>query len=333
MVRASVAEWLAGRDVAWSRIAASRTGKRLHLPVYPFDTQEYWHTVEHGTGVLVAELHAGQADVAAHRPLELDRVPRLAQPRFGVEHLGDAGAGADRLLQGRHALPEHAQRPDQVRDVRVEGEERAEGQVAGDHAPSAEPEHAEQPEQREELERRHEDRVETRDVERACDDRAAPRAELARERTPCADALDDADAGDRLLHQRGRSAPGLLQPLRLRVIAPRVGPAREADQGQRDQDDDRQPPVDHEQDDCDGEDRQHVADRVADRVHHPRHVLRVRRRAAHQLAGPDAVVVARVEPQCVREDRVADASVGACAVTDRVEVAHGARRHLQQADA
>jgi hypothetical protein len=72
---------------------------------------------------------------------------------------------------------------------------------------------------------------------------------------------------------------------------------------------------------------------VADRVHHPGDVLRIRGGAAHQLAGADAVVVGGVEPERVREDRVANPRVGCGAVADRVDVAHAARDDLEQPDA
>ena len=77
-----------------------------------------------------------------------------------------------------------------------------------------------------------------------------------------------------------------------------------------------------------------VADRVADRVHHPRDVLRVGRGARHQLARPDAVVVARVEPQRVREDRVANARIRpAPGSGSRRGGATRARDDLEQPDA
>ena len=71
---------------------------------------------------------------------------------------------------------------------------------------------------------------------------------------------------------------------------------------------------------------------MADRVHHPRDVLRVGRGAAQQLARADAVVVGRVEPQRVGEERVAHAGVGVGAVADRVQVAERARADLEQPD-
>src|SRR5204863_4127896 len=96
-----------------------------------------------------------------------------------------------------------------------------------------------QAEQGEELERRHEDGVEPRDLERPVDDAGAARPELAGERAARADALHDADAGDRLLDQGRGVAPRRLQALGLRVIAPRVAPAGEAYGRQLDEDDQR----------------------------------------------------------------------------------------------
>ena len=114
--------------------------------------------VEHEAVALVPEADALEPDVALR--LELDRMARLAQLRLGLEHLGDPAARGERLLQRRHALAEHAQRPDEHHHVGVEGDERADGQVAVDHAAAAEPEHGGDPEQRQHLEHRDEDRVE-----------------------------------------------------------------------------------------------------------------------------------------------------------------------------
>ena len=80
-------------------------------------------TVEHRMPVLVTETHAGQPYVAADGLLEPDRMAWLAKLRLRLQHLRDACARSDRLLECGHALPEHAQRPDEIRDVRVEREE------------------------------------------------------------------------------------------------------------------------------------------------------------------------------------------------------------------
>ena len=71
---------------------------------------------------------------------------------------------------------------------------------------------------------------------------------------------------------------------------------------------------------------------MADRIHHPRDVLRVGGGAAQQLAGADTVVVGGVEPKRVGKDRVAHARVRSRAVADREDVAHPAGDHLEQAD-
>ena len=288
--------------------------------------------VQNRMTALVSELDARQAHVTSYGPLQRLRMARVAELRLGVQHLGDARARAERLLQRRDTLAEHAQRPDKHRDIRVERDERAEAEIARDHASPAEPEHGDQPEHREELERRHEHRIQPGDVERAVDDRAAACPELRGQRAPGPEAFHDPDAAHGLLDQRGRLAPALLQPLGARVVAPRVRPAGKRDQRQRDQHDQRQLPVQKEQHNRDREHRQDVTDRVADRVHHPRDVLRVGRRTRHQLARPNAVVVARVQAKRVREDRVANARVRPCPVLDRVQVPDGARTHLQQPD-
>jgi hypothetical protein len=64
---------------------------------------------------------------------------------------------------------------------------------------------------------------------------------------------------------------------------------------------------------------------VAHRIEQPRDKLRVVRRAAHQLSGSDAVVIARVEPEHVVEDPVADRCLPAPAVADREVMTHRAR--------
>ena len=156
--------------------------------------------------------------------------------------------------------------------------------------------------------------------------------ELGGERAAGTEALHDPDAAHRLLDQSGSLAPALLQPFGAGVVAPRIRPGREGDQRQRDQHDQSEPPVQHQQDDRDRAHRQDVADRVPDRVHHACDVLRVRRRARHQLTRPDAVVVARVQPQCVREDRIANARIRPRPVANGIQVPHRSGAHLQQPD-
>jgi hypothetical protein len=85
---------------------------------------------------LVAEADSLQANVPSSGMLELLRVARLAQPRLGLQHLGDPGARGQRLLQRRDALAEHAQRPDEHHHVGVEGHERAGAQISRHHLPA-----------------------------------------------------------------------------------------------------------------------------------------------------------------------------------------------------
>src|SRR5438445_13307681 len=59
---------------------------------------------------LVAEPNVLEADGAA-RAAQLRRMARLSELRFRVEHFADPGARADGLLQRRHTLAQHAQRP------------------------------------------------------------------------------------------------------------------------------------------------------------------------------------------------------------------------------
>ena len=95
----------------------------------------------------------------------------------------------------------------------------------------------------------------------------------------------------------------LLVDLRALGVAARVAAEADAEERQRREHGDREPPVDDEQHRRRADDRQHVADGVADRVEEPRHQLRVVRRAGDQLARADPVVVARVELERPAEDR------------------------------
>ena len=71
---------------------------------------------------------------------------------------------------------------------------------------------------------------------------------------------------------------------------------------------------------------------MADRVHHPRDVLRVGRGAAEELTRADAVVVGRVEAERVREERVPDAGIRLRAVPDRIDMTEPTGADLQQPD-
>jgi hypothetical protein len=229
--------------------------------------------VEHRVVALVAEADGLEANVAAHRALQLLRVPRLPQLRLRLQHLRDPAARAERLLQGRHPLAEHAQRPDEHHDVGVEGDERADGELAADHAAAAEPQHGRDPEQRQHLQHGDEDRVEPRQVECALHDLVASAAEAALERVPGAEALDDPDPADGLLDEGRGLRPRLLQLASARVVAARVEPRAETDERHGDQHDQGKLRVEEQHHDRHCDDRQDVADRVADRVHHPRDVL------------------------------------------------------------
>ena len=85
---------------------------------------------------------------------------------------------------------------------------------------AAEPENRKQSDQGEELEQRHEDRIEAGDVERALHDVVASPAKLRREWCTGTESLDDANAGNRFLHERRCRRPALLQPLGPLVVAP-----------------------------------------------------------------------------------------------------------------
>ena len=197
--------------------------------------------VEHEAVALVAEADAVEPDVALR--VELDRMARLAQLRLGLEHLRDPAARGERLLQRRHALAEHAQRPDEHHHVSVEGDERADGEIAVDHAAAADPEHGGDPEQRQHLEHRDEDRVEPREREGAVHDLDAAAAEARGQRVAGAEPLDDADPADGLLDERRRLGPAGLQLAGALVVLARVEPRADGHERHRDQHHQREPPV------------------------------------------------------------------------------------------
>ena len=122
--------------------------------------------------------------------------------------------GRDRTLDRPDALPDRAQRVDEERDVEAECREGADRDVAGERLVTAVPEHDERADQGKHLERRQEDRVDVRDVERRADDIVGAGPEARRQRRLGAEALHDADAGDRLLDERGRLGEALLVDLR-----------------------------------------------------------------------------------------------------------------------
>src|SRR5581483_11991089 len=105
----------------------------------------------------------------------------------------------------------------------------------------------------------------------------------------------------------------------------------EADQRERREHGDRQPPVDREQHRGRPDDRQDVPHRVPDVVEEPRDEAGVVRRAGDQVARADPVVVAGVELERAPEDPVADVRVGARIVENRVVVPHRAGDRLDDA--
>src|SRR6185503_1627973 len=109
----------------------------------------------------------------------------------------------------------------ELHEIEVEEGERPDRDVACDHAVAAVPERDEDPDERQRLERRQKDRVDVRNVERSLDDALRAAAEPRGEGIAGAETLDDADAGDRLLRERGQLTELLLIDLR-----PRGVPAR-----------------------------------------------------------------------------------------------------------
>ena len=183
------------RNGALPRAGGADEGERL-----PWRDMQL-EPVEHGAVAVVAEAHRVEPHIAAQRPLELRRVTRLPQARLGLEHLEDPAARRERLLYRRHALAQHAQRPDEHHDVGVERDEGAHREIAGDHTAAPEPEHGGDPEQRQHLEHRDEDRVEPGEIHRPAEDLVAAAAEARRERVAGAEPLHHADAADGFLDE------------------------------------------------------------------------------------------------------------------------------------
>ena len=113
-------------------------------------------------------------------------------------------------------------------------------------------------------------------------------------------------------------------------VARRVAAEADAEQRQRREHGEREPPVDDEQHRSRRRRSSARSRRVADRVEEPRDELGVVRRARDQLARADAVVVARIELERAPEDPVADGGVGRRAVPDREVVARAAGDRLDR---
>ena len=94
---------------------------------------------------------------------------------------------------------------DEQDEVEREQRERADVISPASTRCAAVPEHDEESDQRQRLERRQEHGVDVGDVECRLHDLVRLAAEARGERRPGAEALDDADARDRLLDERGRS--------------------------------------------------------------------------------------------------------------------------------
>ncbi len=286
--------------------------------------------VEDRTLAAVAEADVLEPHVAPRRKRQ--RVRRLDDGGLCLQHVDDAPGRRDRALHRADALAERAQRGDERREVDVEERERPDRDVAVDHAVAPVPERDEDPGERQCLERRQEHRVDRGDAERAVDNAARLAAEPCGERVAGADPLDHADAGDRLLGELRQVAEILLVHLGPFGVPARVAAEADADERERGEHRDREPPVDDEQHGGDADHREDVAERVADRVEEARDERRVVRGARDEVAGADPVVVARVEHEGAAEDPVAHGGVGVRVVADREDVAEAAARRLDRAE-
>ena len=279
--------------------------------------------VEHRRLVSVREPDVVEADRRAARERSGSR--GLDDDRLGTQDVDHAPRGRDRPLRRAYTLADRPQRVHEQREVEAERRERPDRDVAVDRTMASVPEHDEHPDQRQRLERGQEDGVDVGDVECSRDDVVRAPLESRRQRRLRSEALHDPDAGDRLLDERGRVGEPLLVDLRPLGVAVRVPAEADAEERQRGEHGQAEPPVDRQEHGRGSDEREHVADRVPDRVEGSRDQLCVVRRARDQLAGSDPVVVMRVELEGAAEDRIAHLGVGARPVADREDVAKRAR--------
>ena len=197
---------------------------------------------QHGAVGVVAERHAFEAQLAA-AGRQLARAWRIGDVGGLVEHLEDALARGDGALVLADPHADHAQRPDQQREVEVVGDEAAERELAVDHEQAAgEDDHGEG-ELGQEVEQRAVARLDARGVELALEDALGALGEARALGVLLREGLDDAHADDRLLGLGRDVGDALLDVAQHRVRAAGVAGRHDRDRRQQDERDQRELPA------------------------------------------------------------------------------------------
>ena len=204
--------------------------------------------VQHRATGVVAERHALEAQVAAAgRKLHGRR--RIGDLGVLVEHLEDALAGGHGALVLPDPHADHAQRPDQDREVEVVGDEAAQREMAVDHEQAADEDDHREGELRQEVEQRAVARLDARGVELALEHPLVAPGEALTLGVLLREGLDDAHSDDRLLRLRRDVGDALLDVTQHRVGSPRIARRDDRDGRQQHEGDQGELPArDHEQD-------------------------------------------------------------------------------------
>ena len=240
------------------------------------------------------------------------------------------GGGRARRLGDEH--PAHPQRPDQHEDEGVERDERPDLEGAVEHFVTTPPEDGHEREGREEVDQRKEVGAQSRRRQRAIEHGVGLGLEPAGLELLGPETLHDAHAGDALLDDTRQVAELLLQLERHRGDAMREARRRDAEEGQRAEREQRKRHAarhhhaDHTNQDEDacGRERQQDHDLV--------HLLDVAVGARHQLTGLRVVVEREVQPLEMREQPLAQVSLGAIRDAERGVAPHARAGRLHRPD-
>ena len=232
---------------------------------------------------------------------ELGRAGLVADLLRLVDHLEDALARSGRALRLADPHAEGAQRHDEHRQVEVEAHEAADRQGAARDQASPDQEDRGLREERQEAEHRHVERALAVRLDAEREHLLGAPLELQLLGRLLRERLHDVDADDVLL-RHGRDVGHLLlhvaeQRMRHMAVAIRDGDQKRSDR-QRDQ---RELPVDEEDDQPDADDREEVLEEEDEAVaEEEAHGLQVDRGTAHQLSGLMPVVEAEREADELR---------------------------------
>ena len=262
-------------------------------------------SVEHGPALEVLEAHVLEAEVAAPRR-QLDRVGRCCDLLRLVHDLEDPLAGGRRALRLPDPHPERPQRHYEHAQVEIEGDEAADGERPARHHPGSDQEHGGLRQHGHPRDERHVQGSLTVGAQRLLEHRLGAHAELGRFLWLLRERLDDVDADDVLLGDRGDVGELLLDVAQRRVcdVAVAVGD-RDEDRHDREHDQ-RELPLEEEQHHGHRDHRQHVLEEEDQAVAEKEaDALQVDGRTRHQLPGLVAVVEAEREPHEVRVEPLA----------------------------